>query len=65
MGDPIVTPLPDWWEPGLPLPPLYPMVVHTGRGRINRMKTKGGATTTTYAVRWETLAERNARKAKP
>lgn len=53
-----VFPRPDWWSPGLPLPPLTSMVTYTGTGALN---SGGKVTVTTTPVRWETGAERAAR----
>jgi hypothetical protein len=54
---------PEWWQPGMPLPHLSAMTVHTGQGALNRMKQHGSATTTLIPVRWETLTEWQERQA--
>ena len=56
-----VVPRPDWWRPGLPLPPLQAMRCYTGSGQLN---SGGKVTTTVTPVRWETPAEREARLAR-
>lgn len=53
---------PDWWKPGMPLPPISAIRTYSGQGAIPSMKGRGACSVQLTTVRWETLDEWQSRK---